>query len=352
MRQARGLSPILALALALGGGAGACSDALEQTTSAGQVVAVVNAVSGTVSLVPVDDRAVTSIALQPPGATFKSAAVLGTLLAVPAADSGSLTVFDFANGQPPVVTRRALPANSGAAGVVIAGDTIAWVANPSRNSVTRINLKSGDTASFGAGVSPQAVAVAGGFVYVVNGNLVGGVPAGPSWITVRSTGSGALASVDSIPLSGTNARFVTLGLDGLLYVVDAGRAGKGEGKLSIVDPQSAVEQVVVNGLGDSPGPAIYHPSGRLLIASLSEGILEIDTSTRVLTRGAGNGIKPPGSAIAALTLDERGRVYALDQGSCTGPGVVYVLSPPPDYNALQQVPVGICPVAAATMLVP
>jgi hypothetical protein len=348
MRQARGIPPTLALVLALA----ACSDALEQTTSAGQVVAAVNAISRTVSLVSVDDRSVTSIAMQPLGATPRSAAVLGSLLVVPAVDSGTLAVFDFTNGRRPAVTSRAAPVNSGAAAIAIAGDTVAWVVNPSRNTVSRINLKNGDTASFATGVFPQAVAISGGFVYVVNGNLVSGSPAGPSWITVRVAGTGALATIDSIPLTGVNARFATLGPDSLLYVVDAGTPGKADGKLSIVDPRAAAEQVVVNGLGESPGPAVYHPSGRLLIASIAEGILEVNTSTRVLLRGAGNGIKPAGSAIAALGLDERGRVYALDRGTCTQPGVMYVLSPPPEYNVLQQVTIGVCPVAAVTMLVP
>src|SRR3989475_6699393 len=40
--------------------------------------------------------------------------------------------------------------------------------------------------------------------------------------------------------------------------------------------------VVINGLGELPGPAVFHPSGRLLIASEQEGILEVNTLTRSL----------------------------------------------------------------------
>jgi hypothetical protein len=97
---------------------------------------------------------------------------------------------------------------------------------------------------------------------------------------------------------------------------------------------------------------VYHPSGRLLVASRTEGILEINVVTRVLLRGPGNGIKPAGQGVAALALDERGRVYALDQGNCTQPGTMSVLSAPPDYDLEQQVTVGVCPTAAVTMLVP
>jgi len=329
----------------------ACSDALEQTTSAGQVVVAVNTVSDTLSLVDVGDYTVTTLAVPPNRAVPRSVAVSGSLLAVPGGDSASLAVFDFSSGGSPVISRYSLPTGSGATGAAFDGDSVVWVANPDRNSVTRVRLQTGDTATFTVGMYPQAVAFANDFVFVVNGNLVGGSPAGPSWISVRLR-SGARPPVDSIPLTGLNARFVTTGADGLLYVVDAGRVGKADGRLSIVDPTTLVEQAVLNGLGESPGPAIYHPSGRLLIASRSNGILEVNTSTRMLTRGPGGGIQITGTVLAALTLDQSGRVYAFDQKDCAQPGAVHVLSAPPEYEDLTQVSVGVCPSAAATMLVP
>jgi hypothetical protein len=137
-----------------------------------------------------------------------------------------------------------------------------------------------------------------------------------------------------------------------LYVVCAGTSGAGDGKLSIVDPVARREVAVLNGLGESPGPAVYHPSGRLLIASRTEGILEVSTLTRTVTRGPGGGLKPSGDGIAALAVDPRGRVYALAPGACASPGVVHVLSAPPDYRSLRTVTVGVCPAAAALAAVP
>jgi len=331
----------------------ACSDALEQTTSAGQVVVAVNAVSDSLSLVEVGDYNTSALALPPARATPRSVAVAGGggVLAVPAGDSSVLVVFDFSNGGTPVITRAPLPPGSGATGAAFDGDSTIWVANPNRNSVTRVRLRTGDTATFAAGVYPQAVAFTQGLVFIVNGNLVGGNVAGPSWITVRSR-DGSLPVIDSIPLSGTNAHFVTVGADGLLYVVDAGRPGKGEGKLSIVDPVAEAEVAVLNGLGESPGAAVYHSSGRLLVASATEGILEVNTSTRTVTRGPGNGVQLGSSVIAALALDQSGRVYALDQKDCVQQGVMHVLSAPPEYEDVKQVPVGVCPSAAATILKP
>jgi hypothetical protein len=331
----------------------ACSDALEQATSAGQVVVSVNTVSGTLSLVSVDDRTVSSLAVPPDGSAPRSLAVLGSRLVAPAGDSATLAVFDFSNGTPPGVVTRPLPGTSGTGGVAFQNDSVAWVANPARNTVTRVNLQTGDTMSTTVGVYPRAVVVTGGFVYVVNANVVSGTPAGPSWITVLAANAGAPPAVDSIPLTGTNAGDATLGADSLLYVVDAGTPGKADGRLSIVDPVRGVELVVVNGLGESPGAAVYHPSGRLLIASLTAGVLEVNTATRTLSRGPSNSIVPKGaSGVAALTLDQAGRVYAFDPGDCSAPGALHILSPPPDYDDVRQIPVGICPQAAATILVP
>jgi streptogramin lyase len=114
-----------------------------------------------------------------------------------------------------------------------------------------------------------------------------------------------------------------------------------------VDPATRRELVVINGLGESPGAVVYHPSARLLIASPTEGILEINASTRSITRGPGNGIKPGGDGITALALDPRGRVYAVAARGCAGgAGVVHVLNAPPDYGVIRTVPVGNCPTAA------
>ena len=329
----------------------ACSDALEQTSSRGDAVVIVSARSDSVSLVTVQGHVPSVLGVPPPGATPGTVAVLGSLLAVPGGDSAVLTVFGFDDGRPAADTTWHLP--TGPAGAVaFESDSIVWVANPTHNTVTRLNIHTGGVTTFTVGTDPEAVAVVNHQVYVVNANARSGVPAGPSWITVLAAGGGLPLTPDSTPLTGTNARFATVGEDGFLYVVESGTAGLGDGKLSIVDTVSRREQAVLNGLGDSPGALVYHPTGRVLIASAAEGLLEVNSTTRALTRGPGDGVKPTGVRFAALTLDATGRVYALDQGDCTGPGVLYVLSPPPEYEVSAEVPVGVCPVSAATVLIP
>jgi len=330
--------------------AGACSDALEQDTTTGLVIAVVN--TGSNSLSFVSATAFTSgltTDLTPPTGTPTTLDARGSLVIVPMGTTNALRVYSFGTTTGPEII--ALPTNSGATGVAIEDDSIAWVANPNLNSVTRVNYLTGDTSTFGAGTYPQAVAVTDQYIFFVHGNLAAGQPAGPSSLRWLSR-PGPVRAFGTVDLSCTNARFAALGSDGFLYVVCAGAVGAGDGKLAIVDPVGRREVALLNGLGESPGPAVYHPSGRLLVASATEGILEINTLTRSVTRGPGDGIKPSGDGIAGLAVDPRGRVYAVAPGACSSPGRVHVLSAPPDYRPLAAPTVGVCPAGAVLAAVP
>ena len=333
--------------------AAGCSDALEQTSSAGQVIGVVNANDRTLSVISATDFTVTTRSWQMGGATPRTIDGRGHVFLVPlgAADAVGVNLFFTCPPgalslcvQPDYALR--LPPGSGATGVAIQDDSIAWIANPNLNTVTRVNYFNGDTTSIAVGVYPQAVAIVGTRVFVVNGNLSGATPAGPSWLT--SFDCCGVRTTDSIPLTGANARFAVVGDDSLLYVIAAGHGAAADGKLSIVDPIARTEVAVLNGLGERPGAMAFHPTGsRLLIASLTEGILEVNTSIRAITRGPGNGVKPGGQGVVGLAIDLRGRVYAVDPVGCDVPGVVHVLTAPPDYHEIKTVPVGNCPTTAA-----
>ena len=187
------------------------------------------------------------------------------------------------------------------------------------------------------------------WLFVLNGNLSGGMPAGPGWLSARRLPyvvDGANPLPDSIALTGANPTHGTLGDDGFLYVVMSGSPGGGDGRLAVVDPVTRAEVAVLNGLGELPGPPVYHPSGRLLIASPTEGILEVSATTRAMVRGPGQGVRPGGDGITALALDTRGRVYAVADRGCSGPGALHVLSAPPAYRLIETIPLGVCPVAA------
>ena len=322
-----------------------CSDALEQDTTAGQVVAVVNTDPATLSLLSASTFSATAVDLL--NAAGRPATVAGrvSVLAVPLPAVDSIVFLDF--GSSGAGRRVPLAVGAGAAGVAIADESTAWVANPNNDRATWVNYVTGDTASIAVGPTPQAVVVTRGTLYVVNANLAG-APAGPGSISWRTLG-GKVYAFGTIMLTGADPEFATVGGDSLIYVVSRGTAGAADGRLSIVDPATNREVVVVNGLGELPGPPVFHPSGRLLIASEREGILEVNTLTRTLVHGVGAGNKPDGHGVAALALDQRGRIYALDRGDCTAPGVVHVLSAPPGYAELETVPVGVCPSAGAAV---
>src|SRR5437667_8328227 len=280
----------LALTLATG-----CSDALEQKSSTGLVIGVVNGGDRALSLISATDFTVSRRDWQRPSATPSTIDGRGNVFLVPLGQADAVALDRLLGpcgpaalcAQPDYVLPIA--AGSGATGVAIQDDSIAWIANPNLNTVTRVNyLRNGDTTSVAVGVYPQAVAIVGTRVFVINSNLVGSTPAGPSWLTSFECCS--VRTPDSIPLTGTNARFATVGDDSLLYVIASGHAGAADGKLSIVDPQARAEVAVLSGLGESPGAAAFHPAGsRLLVASATEGILEVNASIRVITRGPGNG---------------------------------------------------------------
>ena len=333
--------------------AAACSDALEQDTTAGYVVAVVNGGDNTLSMIDATRFSAFTIPLSPFAGTPTTLAARGEVILVAMGSTNGVRVISQGTLPPSAPDLVPLPDSSGATGVAVASAGLAFAANPNRHSVTQIQYLTGDTIADSVGIYPQAVVATETHVYVADGNLVGGVPAGPSFVRMNS-----LPIVRGVPtwqivsLSCSNARFATLGGDGLLYVVCAGTPGAGDGRLAVVDPDSRRELVVINGLGESPGPIVYHPSGRLLIASMTEGILEVNALTRSVTRAPGNGIKPSGDGIAGLAVDPRGRVYAVAPGACASPGRVHVLSPPPDYRPLATSTVGVCPAAAALAAIP
>ena len=345
----------LALTLATG-----CSDALEQKSSAGQVIGVVNANDRTLSVISATDFSVSTHDWQSGTASPRTIDGRGHLFVVPLGAADAVGISRFFTCPPGALACvrpdyvLPLAPGSGATGAAIQDDSIAWIANPNLNTVTRINyLRNSDTTSVAVGVYPQAVAIVGTRVFVVNSNLVGSTPAGPSWLTSFECCS--VRTPDSIPLTGTNARFATVGDDSLLYVIASGHTGARDGKLSIVDSQTRVEVAVLNGLGESPGAAAFHPAGsRLLVASATEGILEVNASIRVITRGPGNGVKPGGNGVSGLAIDLRGRVYAVDAATLATPefcavsgGVVHVLTAPPDYHEIHTATVGCGPTTAA-----
>jgi hypothetical protein len=247
-----------------------------------------------------------------------------------------------------LVNTIALAPGSGVAGAALISDSIAYVSNANLNTITRVDLATGDTVSIAVGNTPQHVTFTRGRVLVVNANLDGeGKPAGESSISVIDPAT-TVAAVGTIQLVGPgNARFSTVAGDGLLYVIQEGDPSVDEGRLSIVDPVDRREVANFGGFGFGPGDLTADGGDRLLISSRSEGLMEFDSAERVVVRGEGNGVVIP--ANSGVAVDSQGRIYALEAG-CSGSGILHVLRS--DFTEIRSVTVGQCASQALLARVP
>jgi hypothetical protein len=317
-----------------------------------EVLLVVNGTARTLSVIPTGSPG-TAVTVPLGGTSPVPAGIAARegIALVPLGDDDAVAIVDLAAGT--VLDSYGLPAGSGATGAAIIDDSIAYVANPALNSVTRLNYLSGDTASVAVGVTPQALIYTRGRLFVVNGNLDGGGdPLGASWITVIDPVTNAKATgVDSIPLLGPgNARSAVVGADGQLYLMSAGDSGVGEGRLSIVNPVSREEIASFGGFGNAPG-AVTTFGDHLFASSWSEGTMEFDTRLRELERGAGEGLAIPTNSSVAASAS--GKLYAVSAGPCAGGtgGVVHVLRAS-DLAETGTIPAGECATGALIATIP
>ena len=244
-----------------------------------------------------------------------------------------------------------LPAGAGASGLTLMDDSIAFVANTSLGSITRINYLSGDTTEIVVGGNPLGAEFTRGRLFVLNGINPPGGGVGAAWATVIDPVSNERSEgIDSIALPGPGyARYAAVAADGLLYIMNRGDTTSGVGRLSIVDPVQRSELASFGGLGTAPGNLAAGIRDRLLISSLTEGVMEFDTRDRRVVRGAGAGVRIAENSFVAVDPDSR--VYALERGDCAASaGVLHVLRP--DLSELSARPLPGCPIAVQVALLP
>lgn len=268
-------------------------------------------------------------------------------------------VVTFAEPQVQVVDLEAravvrtidLEAGAGGAGAALVDDSIAYVANPALNTVTRINYLTGDTASVSVGLAPLALVAARGRVFVVNADMNGTTILGPSWVSILDpTTNRPVSGVDSIALPGPGgANDALLASDGIVYVLNPGDGTAGA-RLSLLDPVGREELGSFGGFGPVPTGIAADPFDRLYVSSPSEGLMVFDRLGRQVTRGTGDGIIIP--TLGALAVDAAGRIYALETGGCApgDHGQVHVLRR--NLTTSRLVPAGACPVDAVVTEIP
>lgn len=314
-----------------------------------EVIVVLNTTAATLTLVPVASPAqVATVPLGASGVRPVSVATRGATAVVPLRGRDAIAVVDLREGT--LVNTISLAPGAGVAGAALISDSIAYVSNANLNTVTRVDLTTGDTASVPVGITPQHVTFTRGRVLVMNANLDSlGKPAGESSISVIDpSNGGAAGAIGTIELVGPgNARFSTIAGDGMLYVIQEGDPSIDEGRLSIVDPVDRREVASFGGFGFGPGDLATDGGDRLLISSRTEGLMEFDSADRTVVRGEGNGVVIP--ANSGVAVDSQGRIYALEAG-CSGSGILHVLRP--DFSEIRSIPVGRCASQALLARVP
>ncbi|MEO8449888.1 MAG: hypothetical protein ABI647_08870 [Gemmatimonadota bacterium] len=337
----------------------ACAATTAPTPPPRETLLILNGGENSLSLIPTDS--VTNGIKVPLGALSAPAQDVAARRGIALVAGGAADQLLVVDLQARTVLRSiALTRGSGASSVTIVTDEIAYVTNPSLNTVTRVNYVNGDTASVAVGQTPSASVLARGRLFVVNANLgpcegsaPGPCPIGASWITVIDPGTNQHATGrDSIGLPGPgNATAADIGPDGLIYIVNTG-AGTDSvpGRLSIVDPVQRQEVGNFSGFGPVPGHLATDGQERLFVTSVRDGLMEFNVRTRRVVRGAGNGILIQDNVAAAVSAS--GVVYAVEAPGCAAGTLGRVRVLRSDLTQARTLFVGVCPTAAAIVDVP
>lgn len=330
----------------------ACSDdpSLPPASTSTRLEVIVNSISNSLTLVSADSVAPSTrtVSLGAQGSPV-DAAVRREWAIVPLGTYPFAAVVDVRNG---VLSRTvALPANSGATGAGFINDSIAFVANPARNTVSPVNVRSGVVgAEVAVGTYPQAIVEGFNLVFVLNANLVNFAPAGPGSVSVLNS---AGQVVGTIPLTGINPTDGVV-VGSTLVVINAGEFGKANGSLSLVSLVSGTETAHVTGFGEFPGSVAVGADGLVYVGVYGTGILVWNPGTGQFVRGLNNPILPGGSPpVSDLAFDYAGRLHTLNPGNCTPgtPGKEFGITPP--YTSAERtVTTGVCPFSIDFTVIP
>jgi hypothetical protein len=262
--------------------------------------------SATVSIPLGSSSAITPVALSVRGR--KAAVPLGNAASVALVNLESATVqryFTFPGGN--------------ATGSVWANDTTVFVTNPETDKVGRFYLNqtsSEITATASVAPAPTAVAVTGGRVLVVSGNLANFVPVGPGVVSAIDVAS--MAVTGTVQTGGLNPTDAAVGPDGLLYVLNTGDY-VGQSSVGIVDPASMTLVATVPNFGVGAGAISIDANGLAYISGFFSATVVWNTRTRTFVRNANNPVcaMARGSCRGAFaaTSDATGKLFQVFFGS-------------------------------------
>src|SRR3954454_12996045 len=157
-----------------------CAETAAPPPAPEEIAVVLNSTAATLSLLPV--IAPVQVSTVPLGASDVepvSVTARGGTAVVPLRARDAIAVVDLRAGQ--LVNTIQLEPGGGVSGAAMVNDSIVYVSNAQRNTITRVDLSTGDTVSIGVGTTPQQVTFTRGRLLVMNTNLDSlGKPGGES----------------------------------------------------------------------------------------------------------------------------------------------------------------------------
>ena len=311
------------------------------TPSGVETAVVLNSIDLSITVFPVDSPQVTAtLGLAQAGSPVSMAARNGRVV-VPLGFLSAAAVADLGSGD---VASLPLPDNSGATGVAFLNDSIAYIANPNLNTVSPVNIfgmSAGPQIEVGG--FPQGVIASAARIFVLNAELDQ---------TFRPAKAGGVSVIDpatntviaTVILTGYNPSAAAFGHDGLLYVINSGTFGQGDGSLSVVSPTTLEEVAHHAGFGEFPGDIAFDQAGRAHVSSFSYGIAIWDATADSFINSPADPLIVEGNAISSgLGFDSDDRLYTLIPGDCIAPSVAYRVS----NGAADEIGVGVCPIDIA-----
>ncbi len=296
-----------------------------------EMALVVNTLENAVRIFPLGDPSLERVVELGAGETLTptSLSVGERDVLVPLGNAASVALV---NPETQEVPRFFVFERGNATGSVFTGSGEALVANLDTDEIGRILLTQGsDRINETVAVAPRptALVMAGDRVAVLSSNLDENfAPLGEGVVTILDPGS--LTVLAEVETGGTNPTSLSVGPDGLLYVVHAENFVR-EGSVAVVDPEAGTLLEVVPGFGVGPGSIHVDGQGLAYVSGFFLGTVVWDTRSGTFLRGPSDPVCAPLAGggcrgASAATTDRDGRLYQVFFGSPAEgvPGQIFV----------------------------
>lgn len=252
-----------------------------------------------------------SSAITPVGLSLR-----GRKAAVPLGNAASVALVNLETA---TVQRFFIFPSGNATGSAWANDTTVFVANSDTDKIGRFYLNQTNaeiTTIATVAPTPTAVAVTGGRVLVVSGNLANFAPIGPGVVTAINPST--MAVLGTVQSGGLNPTDAAVGPDGLLYVLNTGDY-VGQSSVGIVNPATMTLVTTIPNVGVGAGAISIDEDGLAYISGFFSATVVWNSKTRTFVRAADNPVcaKASGACRGAFSASSSatGKLFQVFFGS-------------------------------------